>query len=137
VVFGLTDNEVEPLDDEGNIECFNETPTFVLKPGISVIDPAWTQEKVLDTFARDWFQRVIYKDKSLLVLWRPAYLGATGIFVLGLLALIAIDQLAQQRYVKGDQLRGTRKLTPRKYEKEHYHDYGYGVTVYEMESTKK
>lgn len=63
--------------------------------------------------------------------------GAIGVFLLGLAALIALDQLAQYRYVKGGQLRGTRKLAPREYEKEHYHDYGYGLTVYEMESTKK
>ena len=137
VDFGLTDNEVEPLDDESNIECFTETPTFVLKPGISVIDFAWTQETVLDTRARDWFQRVIYKDKSLLDLWRPAWLGAIGIFLLGLAALIGLDQLAQHYYVKGEQLRGTRKLSPREYEKEHRDDFGYGLTVYEMESTKK
>ena len=137
VVFGLTDNEVEPLDDESNIDCFNDTPTFVLKPGISVIDPAWRQETMLDTRARDWFQRVIYKDKSLLDLWRPAWLGAIGIFLLGLAALIGLDQLAQHYYVKGEQLRGTRKLSPREYEKEHYNDFGYGLTVYEMESTKK
>lgn len=136
--YGLTDNEVDPvLNDEGNIERVNGYPAFVLKPGVSVMDPAWTQEKVLDTFARDWFRRVIYKDKSLLDLWRAAWLGAVGIFLLGLAALIALDQLAQHYYVKGEQLRGTRKLTPRKYEKEHRHDYGYGITVYEMESTKK
>jgi hypothetical protein len=137
VVFGLTDNEVEPLDDESNIDCFNDTPTFVLKPGISVIDPAWRQETMLDTRARDWFQRVIYKDKSLLDLWRSAWLGAIGIFLLGLAALIGLDQLAQHYYVKGEQLRGTRKLSPREYEKEHRDDFGYGLTVYEMESTKK
>jgi hypothetical protein len=137
VDFGLTDNEVEPLDDESNIDCFNDTPTFVLKPGISVIDFAWTQETMLDTRARDWFQRVIYKDKSLLDLWRPAWLGASGIFLLGLAALIGLDQLAQHYYVKGEQLRGTRKLSPREYEKEHRDDFGYGLTVYEMENTKK
>jgi len=137
VVFGLTDNEVEPLDDESNIDCFNDTPTFVLKPGISVIDFAWTQETMLDTRARDWFQRVIYKDKTLLDLWRPAWLGALGIFLLGLAALIGLDQLAQHYYVKGEQLRGTRKLSPREYEKEHRDDFGYGLTVYEMESTQK
>lgn len=137
VDFGLTDNEVEPLDDESNIDCFNDTPTFVLKPGISVIDFAWTQETMLDMRARDWFQRVIYKDKSLLDLWRPAWLGASGIFLLGLAALIGLDQLAQHYYVKGEQLRGTRKLSPREYEKEHRDDFGYGLTVYEMENTKK
>jgi hypothetical protein len=135
---GLTDNEVDPvLNNEGNIERINGYPAFQLKAGVSVIDPAWTQEKVLDTFARDWFRRVIYEDKSLLDLWLPAWLGASGIFLLGLLALIALDQFAQQRYVKGEQLRGTRKLSPRKYQKEHYYDYGYGLTVYEIESTKK
>ena len=69
--------------------------------------------------------------------WAPAWAGAIGIFLLGLAALIGLDQLAQHHYVKGEQLRGTRKLSPRKYEKEHRHDYGYGLTVYEMESTKK
>ena len=138
VDYGLTDNEVDPvLDNEGNIDRFNGNPAFALKPGVSVIDPAWTQEKVLDTRARDWFRRVIYNDKSLLDLWRPAWLGAIGIFLLGLAALIGLDQLAQHHYVKGEQLRGTRKLSPRKYQKEHYDDYGYGLTVYEMESTKK
>lgn len=74
VDFGLTDNEVDPvLDNEGNIERFNGNPAFQLKPGVSAIDPGWTQEKELDTSARDWFRRVIYKD-SLLDLWRPAWL---------------------------------------------------------------
>ena len=134
----LTDNEVDPVfDDEGKLELDKGDPVFELKPGISIIDPGWTQEKVLDTRARDWFQRVIYKDKSLLDLWRPAWLGAIGIFLLGLAALIGLDQLAQHYYVKGEQLRGTRKLSPREYEKEHRDDFGYGLTVYEMESTQK
>jgi len=138
VLFGLTDKEVEPvLDYEGNIERFNGNPAFVLKAGVSVIDPAWTQEKVLDTAACDWFRRVIYEDKSLLALWRPAWLGASGIFLLGLAVLIGLDQLAQYRYVKGDLLRGTRKLSPRKYQKEHYYDYGYGLTVYAAEQEHK
>jgi len=39
--------------------------------------------------------------------------------------------------VNGEQVSATRKLSSREYEKEHYHDFGYGLTVYEMESTKK
>jgi hypothetical protein len=136
--FGLTDKEVDPvLDNEGNIERKNGYPLFELKPEVSLKGFAWTQEKMTDAFARDWFQRFIYEDRNLIDLWLPAWLGAIGIFLLGLLALIGLDQFAQQRYVKGEQLRGTRKLSPRKYEKEHRYDYGYGLTVYEMESTKK
>jgi hypothetical protein len=132
--FGMTDNEVDPvLDSEGNIEREHGYPVFELKPEVSVKDFAWTQKKVTDDFARDWFRRFIYKDKNLVDLWLPAWLGAIGIFVLGLLALIGLDQFAQRRYVKGDQLRGTRKLSPRKYQKEHYYDYGYGLTVYAAE----
>jgi len=135
---GVTDKEVDPVfDSEGKIERKKGYPVFELKPEVTLKDFAWRQEKVTDAFACDWFRRFIYEDRNLIDLWRPAWLGASGIFVLGLLALVGLDQFAQQRYVKGEQLRGTRKLSPRKYEKEHYYDYGYGLTVYEMESTKK
>jgi hypothetical protein len=134
----LTDNEVDPVfDDEGKLELDKGDPVFELKPGISVNEFTWTQEKYTDKSVYEWLRRVTYNDQSIVALWTPAWAGAIGIFLLGLAALIGLDQLAQHHYVKGEQLRGTRKLSPRKYQKEHYDDYGYGLTVYEMESTKK
>jgi hypothetical protein len=134
----LTDNEVDPVfDDEGKLELDKGDPVFELKPGIRVNEFTWAQEKYTDKSVYEWLRRVTYNDQSIVALWAPAWAGAIGIFLLGLASLIGLDQLAQHYYVKGEQLRGTRKLSPRKYEKEHRHDYGYGLTVYEMESTKK
>jgi hypothetical protein len=63
-------------------------------------------------------------------LWRPAWLGASVIFVFGLVVLTTLYQVFQHRYVKGEQVRGTRKLTPQEYRKEHRKHTGYALTVY-------
>lgn len=134
----LTDNEVDPvLDNEGNIERVNGYPVFDLKPGISVKEFTWTVEKYTDKSVYDWLRRVTYKDQTIVALWTPAWAGAIVILMLALVGLIVIDQALQRRYVRGDQLRGTRKLSPRKYQKEHRQDSGYGLTVYAAEKEHK
>jgi type IV secretory pathway TraG/TraD family ATPase VirD4 len=133
----LTDNEVGPVfDDEGKLELDKGDPVFELKPGISVNEFAWTQEKYTDKSVYEWLHHVTYKDQNIVALWTPAWAGAIVLLVLGLGILIGIDQALQRRYVKGDQLRGTRKLSPRQYGKEHRHDSGYGVTVYAAEKER-
>ena len=134
----LTDNDVDPvLDNEGKIKRVKGYPVFELKPGISVKEFTWTRDKYTDKSVYEWLRRVAYNDQSIASLWTPAWAGAIGILVLGLLTLISIDQALQRRYVKGDQLRGTRKLSPREYEKEHHDDSGYGLTVYAAEKEHK
>jgi hypothetical protein len=77
-----------------------------------------------------WFRKAIYDDQSIVDLWRPVWLGAAFIFVLGTVVLTILYQVSQRRFVKGEQVRGTRKLTPGEYRKEHRKHTGYALTAY-------
>lgn len=63
-------------------------------------------------------------------MWRPAWLGALLIFFFGTILLTTLDMIAQRHYLKGEAIRGTREVRPKRYEHEHQNDTGYGITVY-------
>lgn len=126
------DEHVNPdLDEEGRLKFDNELLVFRLKPTDAKVKKFfWTRQFIPDQNAYTWFRNAIYEDQSIIDLWRPAWLGAALILVFGVVALTTLYQLFQHRYVKGEQVRGTRKLSPREYRKEHRKHTGYTVTVY-------
>jgi hypothetical protein len=132
VELGVRDEHVTPdLNEEGRLKIDNKLPVFRLKPtDIKVKKFFWTRQLIPDKNAYTWFRNAIYEDQSIIDLWRPAWLGAGVIFLLGIVLLTTLYQLFQHRYVKGEQVRGTRKLTPGEYRKEHRKHTGYTVTVY-------
>jgi hypothetical protein len=131
VEVGVRDEHVTPdLDAEGRIRIENKLPVFRLKADIKVKQFSWTRQVIPDRNAYVWFRKAIYEDQSVLDLWRPAGLGAGIVFLLGIVVLTTLYQLFQHRYVKGEQVRGTRKLTPPEYRKEHRKHTGYAVRVF-------
>jgi hypothetical protein len=132
VELGVRDEHVTPdLDEEGHVKIDNKLPVFRLKPtDIKVKKFFWTRQLIPDKNAYKWFRNAIYEDQSIIDLWRPAWLGAGVIFLFGIVLLTTLYQLFQHRYVKGERVRGTRKLTPGEYRKEHRKHTGYAVTVY-------
>jgi hypothetical protein len=131
VEIGVRDEQVKPdLDAEGRIRIENELPVFRLTADIKVKEFFWKRQVIPDADAYHRFRNAIYEDQSIIELWRPAWLGSAVILVFGVAALTTLYQLFQHRYVKGEQVRGTRKLTPREYRKEHPKHTGYAVTGY-------
>lgn len=125
------DGLVSPdFDDEGRIKVKDRYPVFYLKPNVQLKQPAWANEYMTDATAYQWFRRIIYEDKSILDLWRPAWLGAIIIFLGGTTGLTGLYLFAQRRYVEGQPLRGTRELSPKQYRREHRKHTGYALTVY-------
>lgn len=127
----VTDEQVTPdLDAEGRPKIENELPIFRLTADIKVKEFFWKRQVIPDANAYRWFRNAIYEDQSIIDLWRPAWLGASVIFVFGIIVLTTLYKVFQRPYVRGEQLRGTRKLTPREYRKEHRKHTGYAFTVY-------
>lgn len=126
-----TDLMVEPvLDENRRIKLdARHYPLFQTRPGIPAKKLFWVETIAEDKQAYDWLKTTIYNDQSIPAIWRPAWLGAIVIFILGLLALIVLDSFAQRRYLKGQPLRGTRELHPKAYAREHRKHLGYGLTV--------
>jgi len=118
------------FDDEGRIKVKDGYPVFYLNPDAQVKQFAWTNEFLIDATAYGWFRRLIYEDKSIIDLWRPAWLGAIVFFLSGTGGLTGLYLFAQRRYVAGQPLRGTRELSPRQYRREHRKHTGYALTVY-------
>jgi len=118
------------FDDEGRIKVKGGYPVFYLNPDAQVKQFAWTNEFLIDAIAYGWFRRLIYEDKSLIDLWRPAWLGAIVFFLSGTGGLTGLYMFAQRRYVAGQPLRGTRELSPKQYRREHRKQTGYALTVY-------
>jgi len=121
VEIGVRDEHVKPdLDEEGRVKVDNKLPIFRLKAAdVNVKKFFWTRQLIPDKNAYVWFRNAIYEDQSIIDLWRPAWLSALIIFLLGTVGLTTLYQLFQHRYVKGEQVRGTRELSPREYRKEH------------------
>lgn len=132
VSLAVHDEDVEPeLDEAGHIQFDrNHYPKILLKGGIDHKKYLWEQAIVPDKRAYDWFRREIYGGMSIPGMWRPAWGGAILIFCIGITALTALDVFAQQRYLKGEPIRGTRELLPRSYAREHRKQLGYLLTVY-------
>lgn len=132
VNLAVVDEEAEPvLDKAGRIKFdANRRPIFGLKAGVPFKRFFWNDVIGFDAKAYEWFRRTIYSDQSIPDIWRPAWLGAILIFSFGTIALIGLDAFAQQQYLKGQPVRGTRELLPRAYAREHRKHLGYEFTVY-------
>ena len=131
VEIGVRDEQVTPvIDAEGRPKIENKLPVFRLTADIKVKQFVWKRQVIPDANAYRWFRNAIYEDQSIIGLWRPAWLGAGLIFLIGIVLLTTLYQVFQHRYVKGEQVRGTRKLTPGEYRKEHRKHTGYALTVY-------
>ena len=127
-----TDLMVEPVLDENRRMMFDQRhyPIFRLRAGVQAKKIFWEESIAPDTNGYAWLRAVIYDDQSILDMWRPAWLGALLIFIFGTVGLTALDIFAQQRYLKGEPLRGTRKLLPKAYAHDHRKHLGYELTVY-------
>ena len=78
------------FDDEGRIKVKDRYPVFHLKPNAQLKQPVWANEYMTDATAYQWFRRLIYEDKSIIDLWRPAWLGAIIIFLGGTAGLTGL-----------------------------------------------
>lgn len=131
VEIGARDEQVTPaLDAEGRVRIENKLPVFRLTADIKFKEFFWKRQVTTDANAYVWFREAIYEDQSIIDIWRPAWLGAAIIFHFGSVVLTILYHVFQRRFVKGEQLRGTRKLTPGEYRKEHRKHTGYALTIY-------
>ncbi|HEY8227276.1 MAG TPA: hypothetical protein VIG25_18530 [Pyrinomonadaceae bacterium] len=129
------DNNVEPVLDEERRIVFdkNRRPVFRPKLGTGVKALVWNDVIAADADAYKWLRELMYANESIPDIWRPAWLGGLLIFFFGTIALGSVDALAQRRYLKGQAIRGTREVRPKRYERDHQNDTGYGITVYAKE----
>src|SRR5207237_756735 len=115
VLLAVVDEEADPvLDDQGRIKFDpNHRPIFRIKGGVPFKRFFWNEVIGTDAGAYDWFRETIYSDQSIPYIWRPAWLGAILIFIVGTILLTSLDMFAQRQYMKGEPVRGTRELLPK------------------------
>jgi hypothetical protein len=138
---GVTDYHVTPVrDEQGQVILKDGWMLFQVRedldPQITIKDLHSTKQTRTDKQANEWFRDAIYGGKTLTVLWRPAWLGALIIFLVGTVGATVIYHVFQHRFVQGQQLRGTRELSPKRYQKEHRKDTGYNLKVYPQQRDK-
>ena len=121
---------IPEFDDEGRIKVKDRYPVFHLKANVQLKQFVWATEFLADATVYEQYRYIIYEDKSIIDLWRPAWLGAIIIFLTGTGGLTGLYMFAQRRYVEGQPIRGTRELSPREYRREHRKHTGYALTVY-------
>lgn len=131
VALAVVDDQADPvLDDQGRIRFdAKHRPIFRIKDGVPFKRFFWNETIAPDSKAYEWFRDTIYSEQTIPDIWRPAWLGAILIFSFGTIALIGLDAFAQQQYLKGQPVRGTRQLLPRAYAREHRKHRGYQFTV--------
>jgi hypothetical protein len=132
VSLAVCDEEVEPqLDESGRIKFDKRHyPIILLKPGIEHKQYAWQETITPDAMAYQWFRDTIYEGQSIPGIWRPAWLGGFVILFLGTTGLTALDMFAQRRYLKGEAIRGTRRLSPKQYQRQTRNADSCGIIVY-------
>jgi Type IV secretion-system coupling protein DNA-binding domain len=121
---------IPEFDQEGRIKVKDRYPVFHLKANVPLEQCTWVTEFLADATVYEQYRHLIYEDKSIIDLWRPAWLGAIMFFLTGTSGLTGLYLFAQRRYVAGQPLRGTRELSPRQYRREHRKHTGYALTAY-------
>jgi hypothetical protein len=121
---------IPEFDDEGRIKVKDRYPVFHLRANVQLEQFTWANEFLADATVYEQYRYIIYENKSIIDLWRPAWLGAIIFFLTGTGGLTGLYMFAQRRYVEGQPIRGTRELSPRQYRREHRKHTGYALTVY-------
>jgi hypothetical protein len=136
LLLAVLENDVVPALDDANRLQYDKRhyPILFLKGGIEHKDFHWAENTIPDVVAYNWFRRTIYDDQSIFDLWRPAWLGAIVIFIIGIVALMTLDMVAQRLYLKGEPIRGTRELSPKKYARERRREIGVALRSYNQGS---
>ena len=124
---------IPEFDDEGRIKVKDRYPVFHLRANVQLEQFTWANEFLADATVYEQYRYIIYENKSIIDLWRPAWLGAIIFFLTGTGGLTGLYMFAQRRYVEGQPIRGTRELSPRQYRREHRKHTGYALTVYPQE----
>jgi len=137
----VTDYDVKPVcDAQGQAIVKDGSTLFQVRqehdPQGTIKKLFWIKRRLTDKQANEWFRDAIYQGKTLTVLWRPAWLWALIIFLVGTVGATVIYHVFQHRFVQGQQLRGTRELSPKQYQKEHRKDTGYRLKVYPQQRDK-
>jgi hypothetical protein len=132
----VLDNDVVPALDDANRLQYDKRhyPILFLKGGVEHKNFYWSEIIVPDVTAYNWFHANIYDDQSIFDMWRPAWLGAIVIFIVGTIALTTLDMVAQRLYLKGEPIRGTRELAPKKYARECRREIGVALKSYNQGS---
>jgi hypothetical protein len=136
-VFPASDEHIDPVLDEAGRIKFDRAhnPVFKLKPDMEEVKRlGWNDATVNDLYAYGWFKRMFYDGRSIPDIWRRAWLGSLLLFVSGMVFLIALDVFANRRYLKGEPIRGTKELTPKKYARESRKETGLALKAYSQES---
>jgi len=132
ISLAVLDDEIEPQLDDNRRMKFDQRhyPIISLKAGIEHKQFSWLETTTADALAYQWFRDTIYEGHSIPSIWRSAWLGGLLIFVFGTVGLASLDVIAQQRYLKGEAIRGTRELSPKQYSRENKKANSYGIRVY-------
>lgn len=132
VTVPMMDDQIEPVFDDNGRIAFDERhyPKLLIRPEVERKKFFWAETIYPDAKAYEWYRGAIYEGKTIPDIWRPAWLGAIVIFIFGTIGLTTLDMIAQRLYLKGEPIRGTRELSPKKYAREHRKEVGYGILVF-------
>lgn len=134
--FDVTDEFVEPVLDEDGNRTFDNQDRPMFKTKLHAKELFWSEENVRDDHAYTWFKWKCFDGQTLNGVCRTAWFWAIMVSFIGSMGYPAIDLSGQRDYLKGETIRGTRKLSPREYARRHKKHSGYGFTVYSAEATR-
>jgi len=123
------DNEITPSYDKFGRLKYDQRhyPVVSLKSGVEYKRFFWGEYIIPDLAQYTWFKDHMYDGQSIPDIWRPAWLGAFLIFIFGTIGLTILDAVAQRLYLKGEPIRGTKELSPKKYAREYRREYGIAI----------
>ena len=130
------DDSIAPEFDEFGRFKYDQRhyPVIHLKDGVEYKHFFWGEYIIPDLTQYTWFKDHMYDGQSIPDIWRPAWLGALLIFIVGTIALTILDAVAQRLYLKGEPIRGTTELSPKKYSRAHRWESGIAIKSYKQGS---
>src|SRR6185369_5635330 len=103
MIFVMVTNRlvIPEVDEEGRIKIKDRYPVFHLKDNVQLKQFVWATEFLADATVYEQYRYLIYEDKSIIDLWRPACLGAIIFFLTSTAGWTGLYIFAQRRYVEG------------------------------------
>lgn len=133
VAYAVTDEEVTPaVGERGRARAGRDgLPVFLIRRDVPHKKLFWKLSTDADARRYEWFKELFYEGQSFTKMLAPSLAAALCVLAFGFGGTVALDRLQNRRYLRGEVLRGPRRVAPAEYARLNRRAAGLGIEVYE------
>jgi hypothetical protein len=130
-LFAVTEEEaVALLDARGYVKLSRDgLPLFALREGVERRRVFWKRSFDSDARRYEFFREAFFEGQGFAGMHAPLLFAALGVFACGLGGTGLADILQNRRYLRGELVRGPRRMTPKEYARRFRRPSGLGIRV--------